>query len=125
MTRRAKIEVEITEKHINFGIRRDCFNCVLALAICEALGVDWQVQVHPRVVAIRRISNNDVFYYKLPLETRDYIQTFDIAETVLPCKLRIEEYDVQPRRDSPSLPLLQPWPPTGRPGPDRYQEVTP
>ena len=118
------IEFEVQQSDINLGIRKDCFNCATALALQRALGPKWQCQVHPLVAAVRRISNGEVYYYRVPEATRRFIQQFDHpgekigwnpgrAVAIRPCKLRIVEWDPQPTvgeramiRDWPQPPQL-------------------
>jgi hypothetical protein len=70
------IAVNVTQSHIDRGIRHDCKACPLALAINERLrpgffsfvGVGW-IAFHD--------AGGEVIHFRTPLECRDFVAIFD------------------------------------------------
>ena len=118
------IEFWVKQPDIDLGIRKDCFTCAVALGLSRALGPKWQCQVHPLVAAVRRISDGQVYFYKIPEATRRFIQAYDhpgveTLQPIYPCKLRIVEWDPQPTVGERAM--IRDWPPP----PQSIEEVTP
>ena len=79
-----KIRIEVTQKHIDEGEKRDCFSCPIALALYESMP-----QKTPKVEGCwTRIGKRTV--HNSP-RTRAFISDFDEGYPVKPCILILTE----------------------------------
>ena len=68
------MQIDITQDHIDRGVRKSCTHCPIALAVQEKLGVD-SVTVEQEWI----YPPDDEVRYFLPAAARDFISYFDWA----------------------------------------------
>jgi hypothetical protein len=72
-----KVHVEVKQKHIDEGIRSDCFDCPIALAMLEATGKQWRVE--------EWIMRHGEDWVEMPENVSRFVHAFDR-----------HDYEVQP-----------------------------
>lgn len=80
------VDVQVTQKDINDGRRRDCYECPIARALKRVLRPGVYVAVKFSEFCLNTCSNN----YKLPREACDFIDKFDDRLEVFPFKFTVD-----------------------------------
>lgn len=82
------MKIKVTEKHIANGLRDDCTNCAVALAMKEALPKFNQIYVGTRG-ATGHSRGWIAFHKPLPEEVTEFIISFDRGESVEPFEFEL------------------------------------
>lgn len=80
-----KIEIIVTQDHINNGRPASPCDCPIALAMKENTGEKWEVC---NVLMWKMVDTSE--NYRLPSEARDFIYLFDRGEEVKPFSFEVE-----------------------------------
>ena len=81
-----KLQIKVTQQHIEGGIAQSDEYCPIALVVKELLGGDNYVEVDGDQIII-----NDVAVYDLPDNAREFIRAFDNDEAVQPFEFETGE----------------------------------
>jgi len=84
------MKIQVTEEHIEAGVREDCYLCPIALAIKE--------QVEIKSVSVASVANINYMsgtrkVYKLSRAAINFIERFDGGKKVKPFNFVMTHYD--------------------------------
>ena len=82
-----KLQVKVTQKHIDDGIAESDTHCPIALAVGELLGIS---QDHIEVDS-DQITIDDISGYDLPDLAREFVRAFDAGDPVEPIEFETDE----------------------------------
>lgn len=85
----ALVTIEVTQHHIDIGMRKKCDQCPIALAISPLLRSDCVPNVSSRF-HIRDFWDREVFACYWPDEAAQFISNFDTENPVEPFKFQLE-----------------------------------
>jgi hypothetical protein len=81
--------VEVTQKHINKGLRNDCRRCPIALALKDA-GLSDVVVMRSIVLIHPRRGSQYRYSCALPTSVSQFIESFDSIQGVEPFSFELE-----------------------------------
>lgn len=82
------MKVIVTERHIKAGKRGDCWNCPIALAICDVTGLGMDAY---RVMVLPARATVGGTRYELPAAAKTFVADFDDKEPVSPFVFELKE----------------------------------
>lgn len=83
------MKIQVTQEHIDNGLRNSCFSCPIALAINECNGITGaQVLLHE--IRIRKDCNLYDVNCKTTKQIRDFMMLFDNGRKVEPFEFELD-----------------------------------
>lgn len=80
------VEVTVKQEHIDQGKFHDCYSCPVALALCEATGIVWNVMDTDARIEVL-FGPHPI--WKFPADVRIWVLKFDSHSAVTPITFRL------------------------------------